>query len=236
MDGNLPARRTDANLTKRPSGDVTLETRRTVVEHDGRAYEHYAPFPLPESSRFGPLKKVAVGLVVATVVATAGYFAWDSVRTNYFMPTKDARHVISEHQNPALKADKLNKPNAMYQIDKNAYDQYNGLKVAAEEIRFRDDRTTVMVRLTNVGTQTVHMMAPVNAFLTDNLGNNYPVLPFSSEHKYAAGIPAKTNDRVMMNFKPIRAEAKELTLNMGTAFDFENVGSWTPRIKFSIPK
>lgn len=177
-------------------------------------------------------KKIVVATAVAAALVGGAYMAWDKITPTTFS-TKEAKTVIEQQENPALKADKLD-ATKVYALGAEAFDRLNNLGVQIEDIQFRRDATRLWVRLKNSGTKTIHMMPNASSIIVDDKGNQYAVDFFASDRTLNHGLAPGANPRIMLIFPPIKAEAKQLTLSLSQVFNMQDP-SWSYNIPFNIP-
>lgn len=144
--------------------------------------------------------------------------------------TQPAQEVIHNHQNPTLKAEKLN-PNVVYELS-GASDELNKLKVSIQKVQFRKDQTRLWVKFENSGAETINMMPNANSKLVDNEGHQYKVDPFAGDQ--ITSIASGVSEEAMLVFEPIRAEAKEMTFHLDSVFNMKQP-AWNVSITVDIP-
>lgn len=169
-----------------------------------------------------------LAIVILIGILFAGYRQITTGTVTY--NTEKAQDVISEKENPTLKAEKLD-PQKVYNL-KDTSDVLNNMELTIKKAQFRKDQTRIWIHLKNSGGEKINMMPNVNSTLVDNNGHSYKVDSFAGDQ--VTSVAPGTDEDIMLVFEPIRADAKSITYNLDSVFDLKNT-SWKYNITVNLP-
>lgn len=118
-------------------------------------------------------------------------------------------------------------------IPVNVSDERQGFKVTVDWFQVRKSCTRVGISVVNQSTADVEFMAGAKAVLVDDKGDTYLVDPLGGEHDFFGTVPVSGKMEGYLEFDPIAADAKSLTLMIPRVFSLKQM-PWTVEITWDV--